>query len=246
MPKNNKLRVRRRGQRSSRRKQNGSSGDPVSQPPRALSVMPVGVNPVMKIRRAIRRSLAMNSTTIDGSGTSPTMQFSFAPGATDYRINGVSVYSTAVPSSAEFTNLFDTYRVSGVVFRIDIPAAYSNGGTTPIVLPNCYFAPDYNDSGDAQITDLLQYPQVQLHNFYKDGYNSLMISLKPKPLRDVAGSGLSTGYSTMEKVPWIRTSEFSIPHYGLKLAFDYFGFNQTTNIVFVITIWYDLEFTNPK
>lgn len=93
---------------------------------------------------------------------------------------------------------------------------------------------------------MLQYPQCRVHNFYKDGYNPFQVTLSPKPLRDVAGSGLSTGYGPMPTAPWLRTADMSIPHYGLKMALDYFGYVQTINMGLVITIWYDLEFTNPK
>jgi len=46
----------------------------------------------------------MDSSSIDGA-LATTMQLSFSPGATDYRFGGVSVYTTAIPNLAEFSNL---------------------------------------------------------------------------------------------------------------------------------------------
>lgn len=214
-------------------------------PPRPLRNLPTSPNSTIRITRAIRRNFVIDSGSIDGVGAT-TMQLTFSPGATDYRFDGVSVYTTPVPNSAEFSALFDQWRLKGVVVRIDVPAAYSNSGATPILLPNIYFVSDYDDPQQSLIQDMLQYPQVQLHNFYKEGYTSFMVSLSPKPLRDIAGSGISTGYGPMAVAPWIRTADFSVPHYGLKLAFDWFGLTQVTDVPMVMTIWYELEFTNPK
>lgn len=174
------------------------------------------------------------------------MQITFAPGATDWRLSGASVYSDAVPSSAEFAYLFDQYRIAGITLRVDMPLMFCNSGVTPVIYPNIYYVADYDDPGDATLVDLLQYPQCQIHQFNEDGYKPLMISLRPKPLRDIAGGGISTGYGPMSTAPWIRTAEMSIPHYGFKLAFDFFNIAQTQDLALVFTICYELEFTNPK
>jgi len=147
---------------------------------------------------------------------------------------------------SEFQNLFDQYRLSKVIVIIDIPAGVFNSVPNSLCMPQMHYVVDYDDSADAQINDLLQYPQDRIHNFYKDGYTPFILEFSPKPLRDVAGSGLSTTYGPMSTAPWLRTVDMSTPHYGLKLAFDYFGLPQTTDIPLVMTIWYNMEFTNPK
>jgi len=187
----------------------------------------------------------LDSSIIDGSAAT-TMQLTFAPGATDYRLGGVSVYSTGLPDFTEFSALFDQWRLKQVVVRCDFAFGYSDSATTPVIVPNIYYVADYDDSQNLTIDNMLQYPQVQVHNFYKNGYEPFQVSLSPKPLRDVAGSGITTGYGPMPVAPWLRTADFTLPHYGLKLAFDWMGKVQTADIQMVMTIWYDLEFTNPK
>lgn len=176
------------------------------------------------------------------------MQFTFSPGATDVRLGGTSIYNDALPNSSEFSALFDQWKIKSVVFRLDCPANYASAGANaaPIVYPLVHYVLDYDDSQNATINDLVQYPQYQVHNFAKDGYTPMMIKFSPKPLRDIAGAGISTGYGPMPTAPWIRTADMSIPHYGLKLAFDFFGYSVTSYMNFVITIGYELEFTNPK
>lgn len=174
------------------------------------------------------------------------MQLSFSPGATDYRFAGVSVYSTAVPNITEFSNLFDQWRLKKVIVRLDLAAGYSDSASTPVIMPNLYYVSDYDDSGDCDINAMLQYPQCQVHNFYRNGYEPFQVSLSPKPLRDVAGSGVSTTYGPMSVAPWLRTADLTTPHYGLKLALDWMGKVQTADVQMVVTIWYEMEFMNPK
>jgi hypothetical protein len=158
----------------------------------------------------------------------------------------VSIFNSSLPNLTEFSNLFDQWRLKSVVVRGDFAAGYSSTATTPVILPNMYYVADYDDSQDCQINDMLQYPQCNVHNFYRNGYEPFQVTLQPKPLRDVAGSGISTGYGPMPVAPWLRTAEMSLPHYGLKIAFDWMGKVQTEDVPLVITIWYNLEFTNPK
>lgn len=187
----------------------------------------------------------MDSSTIDGAAAN-TIQISFAPGATNWRLDGVSVYTDILQSVSEFSQLFDQWRLKDIMLRIDVPNGASNSIATPIVYPQIFYVSDYDDVQNAGLADLYQYPQVQLHNFNKNGYTPLMFKLSPKPLMDVAGSGISTTYGPMPKAPWIRSSDLTTPHYGVKMAFDWFGLVQTVDIRMAFTIWYDLEFTNPR
>lgn len=231
--------------RKQKRSRSGSGG--TTAPARTISKWPVSRNPVLPIARSLRRKFAADAVNIDGIGAQ-TMQFTFAPGATDIRLAGTSIYVDSVPNVSEFTSLFDQWRIKSVVFRLDFPANYASSGAnaSPIVYPMLYYVLDYDDYTNASINDMLQYPQVQMHNFAKDGYTPMMIKFSPKPLRDIAGSGISTGYGPMPTAPWIRTSDFTIPHYGLKIAFDWFGYAVANYMNFIVTIQYELEFTNPK
>lgn len=231
--------------KSRARRNKRASGAGTNAPPRQVRNLPIHNNTVFPITRAIRRIFTLDSLTIDGA-VADTMQLSFSPNATDYRLSGVSFYTTPLPFTTEFSNLFDQWRLKKVIVRCDFASGYSNSASTPIILPNIMYVSDYDDSQDATITDLLQYPQLQVHNFYKNGYEPFQVSLSPKPLRDVAGSGISTGYGPMPVAPWLRTADMSLPHYGLKMALDWMGKVQTADIQMVMTIWYDLEFSNPK
>jgi len=175
------------------------------------------------------------------------MQLTFAPGATDFRLGGVSIYSDALPNSTEFSQLFDQYRIAGVTVRIDFSVnVYSNSGSS-YSPPLAYFIADYDDPQDATVSAVLQYPQVVTHSWTENGYKPFIAHIKPKPLRDVAGSGIGTGYSPMSSAPFIRTSDMTIPHYGVKMALVNNGASANAVIgSFLINVFYDLEFINPK
>ncbi len=205
---------------------------------------------VFKIRRGLRRSIVWNSAaggTLDGTSAS-TIQVTFAPTATNWRFAGVSIYTDLLPNTSEFSNLFDQWRIKDVMLRIDIPAGFYAGGTatTQVFMPDLYYVVDYDDQGDATVTDMLQYPQSRRHNFATNGYSPLILKFSPKPLVDVAGSGVSTTYGPMQTAPWLRTADMSTPHYALKFAIDSMTAAANVGIPMLFTVWYDLEFTNPK
>lgn len=227
------------------KKRNRASGAGINAPPRQVRNLPISRNPIFPITRALRRGFVLTSSTIDGLSAS-TLQITFAPSATDFRLDGVSIYSDVLPDVTDFSNLFDQWRLKKVIVRFDFAAGYNNSASTPIIMPSVWYVSDYDDPNSLSLTNMLQYPQVQVHNFYKNGYEPLQVSLSPKPLRDVAGAGVSTGYGPMPVAPWLRTADMSLPHYGMKFALDWMGKSQSSQVQMIASIWYELEFTNPK
>ncbi len=210
-------------------------------------MVPVSRNPIHNIRRAFSRRFTYVPTTGWDASGSPNIQISFAPGGSEIRLGGVAVYSDTLPSYSEFSNLFDQYRVKSVTCRFDWTAnIYTNAGTANVP-PLIYVVADYDDSTDASVSALLQYPRVVTHSFISNGYTPLVFQLNPVPLRDVAATGILTGYSPMTKAPFIRTSDSTVPHYGIKIATDTQGGSAATVIGYMtLTCYFDLELVNPK
>lgn len=210
-------------------------------------VVPAPKNTVVRIMRATQRILGVNAGGgIDGHPYYD-MQLTFSPSATRYYIQGTSIYSDPLPNVSEFSSLFDSWRLKKVVVRIDVPMGVSNSGLSPgFVLPQLLYAPDYNDSGSASRTDLLQYPQVLTHNFNRDGYTPLMFEFSPRSLTEVSSGIVSTSYINTPLNAWHRTSNMDVQHYGIKFYLDFFGLALNQSFPVEFTIWYDMEFTNPK
>jgi hypothetical protein len=221
---------------------------PVAMAVQLMRIPPIIRNPIHAFRRALTRSFTWNPSTsgIDGVAGASTMQITFSPSATDFRLAGVSIYLDSLPNVSEFSNLYDQWRIKDVCTVFDFSSfSYSNSGgvnNAPIV----HHIVDYDDQNDVQLTSMLQFPQSRRHIFNENGYKPLILKFKPRPLMDVAGSGLTTGYAPMKDTPFLRTLDMTLPHYSLKFAFQNFGGTAAVLIPFQITVYYDLEFCNPK
>lgn len=209
-------------------------------------MLPVKRNPVTTVRRAIQRTFTVNASTGIDSYPYWDLQLVFNIGSINWRIGGTSIYTDSLPNITELTNLFDQWRLDRVVIRVDVPNGFQNSLPTQYIIPQVMYAPDYDDSGSAVRADLLQYPQLKVHNFQRDGYTPLMFSFHPKPLRDIAGSGVSTSYGPMTYAPWIRTVDTTTPHYGIKMYIDYLGTSADIRAPMEFTVFYDISLTNPK
>lgn len=225
----------------------GRSGNGVRAGLKKVTTLPAVPNPVTKIVRATSRRFTYNAAIgIDGFA-SFDMQLTFAPSATRYYLTGTSIYADSLPNVTEFSSLFDCWRMTKVTVRIDLPMGISNSALSPgSVVPQLMYVPDHNDAGSALKADLLQYPQVQVHNFNKDGYTPLMLEFRPTALAEISSGLVGTAYSSLQPGAWMRTSNFDVQHYGIKMFFDNYGTTHNVNYPLEFTIWYHLEFTNPR
>jgi len=244
LPSNNNRRqrarraVRRRGSR--RQQVPGRANGVIS------SQVPRSVRPTFKIRRAWVQQITYSpSTGFAGLGGNLSMYFS--AGTSEVFINGTSVYTPTLPSSTEFSNLFDQWRINSVTLRCDWSVNSYQPGDVLAAAPLLYAAIDYDDNSNADVSALVQYPGCVNHSFMKDGYSPFVMTFKPLPLKDVAGVGITTAYSPDTSGSFLRTSNLSVPHYGVKIATSNMGSTSTSVTgVLQITAYVDMEFINPK
>lgn len=204
-------------------------------------------NVPFRIRRSWFQVIEYYGTSGWFNSGNPDFQLNFGASVSNINIGGVGVYGPATPSSTELSNLFDQYRMVGVTVRIDWDYNSYPVSSGTAVAPLLYYVADYDDSGSSSVTDLLQYPGVQTHSFLENGYRPLIVQIKPKPLRDIASTGLLTAYGPMTTAPWIRTADMTTPHYGLKFCASQFGLGGTAKIGSInVTAYIDMEFANPK
>jgi hypothetical protein len=209
--------------------------------------IPRSPNAVVKLVRATSRNIIYNAANGLTGLPASDLGLTFSPSSTDYRVGGTSIYSDALPNVTEISSLYDQYRIEKITLRIDVPMGISDAYmVSGVVFPQINYVLDRDDSGSFTKNDLLQYPQMRIHNFNTNGYKPLQIEFSPTPLRDIAGAGISTSYGPMNSAPWIRTTELITPHYGIKMFFDDFGTSANANLFCQFTIWYHLALTNPK
>lgn len=162
-----------------------------------------------------------------GNGGVYDLQFSFTLNAVRVYLGGVFWASLFLPNVAEFSGLYDQYRIDWVDFEIGFTCndAESVSGNNAY-LPFLTVAKDYDDCNTASTTDLNQYnncKMIQLGNSKAKPFD--MIRVKPRCLTSIKvspDSGSST-YSISPMLgkenPWLDTTNTNVEHMGIKMAY---------------------------
>jgi len=162
-----------------------------------------------------------------GVSAYPDLSITHALTATTMWINGFIVYQPVMPAFAEFTALFDHYRID----RVNITAFFSANrvsvGETPFVeqhsLPMLHIMNDYNSPTIVQtLSDYMQKPDcrhIQLGTG-KTVRHSYVPRIRENAVLD-SETGTATGVSKSGQ--WIDTNSSSISHTGCRLYLDNFG-----------------------
>lgn len=138
-------------------------------------------------------------------------------------VTGVSVaYSFALadlPSSSDFTNLFDAFRLNKVVVKILPRVTVVNAGATasPNSLPRAVDVIDYNDDNTGFTTDdLLEYSNHRIHMCDKPWHRKFTPAVEVG--LNGAAASLVPGIQKFKQ--WIDVSAFDAKHYGYKIRID--------------------------
>lgn len=123
-----------------------------------------------------------------------------------------------LPNYAEFTALFDQYRMNKFVIKLvpTITGAEPTSAGAAYSLPNVWSVVDYDDAVDAgnNLISLLQYPNCKMTR----GHQIHTRIWKPSVLLD-AYTGATEG-NTIKFKQWLNMADVAIPHYGLKIWID--------------------------
>lgn len=123
-----------------------------------------------------------------------------------------------VASSAEFTTLFDQYRLDRVVVHVSWSnTALGSGTVNPdsITAPVLRYLRDYDDNTTPTDTAMRQHSQTKQFSVARD--QTYTISLKPAMLTPVyRGAASADGYLPSWN-KFIDCGRADVPHFGLKL-----------------------------
>lgn len=148
------------------------------------------------------------------------MQFAFKLEGVNVFVNGVSSTTLALPNYTEFTALYDQYRLDWIECNFIFTNNTSSVNSPGTVLPVMYLAKDYDDTNVANYTDLQQYSTQTTWQLGMQHGSDGKKTIRIKPNVDVAlYQGVTTGYAR-GKPMMIDTSSPSVPHYGIKIAYD--------------------------
>lgn len=154
-----------------------------------------------------------------------------------------------LPNVAEYTSLFDQYKITGVSVRV-IPKSSEQiqGGTSGTVQTLGYgqvvTAIDYDDAANPASKDEL----LEFGSSKTTSSNRIHTRfIRPKMLNVVFRNALTSGYSPV-KATWLDQAYNDLPHYGLKLWVDApSGFNVAdTSIAYDIYATYYFSCKNTR
>lgn len=120
----------------------------------------------------------------------------------------------ALPNNAEFTALFDAYRILQATVTF-FPLSSMNVAAAAAISPCLYTVIDYDDDNTITIQDALQYPSLM---------QSVTGSIVERTLNPVAAiasySGTFTSYARAPRTMFMDAASPSVRYYGLKYIVD--------------------------
>lgn len=153
--------------------------------------------------------------------------------------NAIAVGLNSVPNHAEFTALYDQYKITGVKIKF-LPRGNSSDVSTQNNISSLFTAIDLDDSQvPTSVDQLLQYQNMKMVRTTQ----SLVRYWKPKfnvgTLSTLAG-GLS---GKMNTTGWIDVTDDSVLHYGCKTALTALA---GQNVIYDLIVTLYLAFKNVR
>lgn len=137
-----------------------------------------------------------------------------------------------VPNATDFTNLFENYRIIGVLltFRLmDNPDSTNYISSTVFTqgsnfYPKLWTVVDRDDSTPPTLATIRERPYARCRILRPDRFIKVFVKY-PRPIIATA-SGVT--YTNPPRESWFRTSEPTVSHFGLKVVLDKMGYAGTT------------------
>ncbi len=154
--------------------------------------------------------------------------------------DGGGTYSFALsnlPSSSEFTALFQQYRID----RVDLIWTYTSQDLTAGAAnrtPILYIAPLYTEAVvPAALTDVFQYNKCAVIAF-DQGKRQHIRSMRPKPQISTGNSGVMIPTTT----PWLSTTVPGVVHYGAVYWIQNYNSTSFSSNTITLSVRYVLSF----
>jgi len=140
-----------------------------------------------------------------------------------------------LPNVSEFTALFDSYMLTGVMLQfklIDNPDSSgaindAGGFQKNNWFPTIWYVPDHDDNNNVSLPAIKEFERVRHKVLYPNRETNIM--LRPTTLQQVYRSSVTTGYAENRKRQWLDIAATDIPHYGFKSVFDFEGIAPTAS-----------------
>lgn len=151
-----------------------------------------------------------------------------------------------LPSYTEFTNLFDRYRICGVLVEfmpsVDSFEVGPGVSMTAFSLPQVRTIIDHTEDGaPLNFNDMYQYSKCKL----TQGNRVHKRYLKPAVLTSAFESTVATAYIPKWK-QWLTTDDPATPHYGLKVGINALPSSSSGSMYYRVYATYYFQCKDPK
>ena len=163
---------------------------------------------------------------------------------------GFTFLMSAVPNSAEFTALYDFYRINKVVIRL----VWRSSSLTQIEtvsnsivgMPICYHVTDTDDAtSPASASEVMEHSKHRMY-FFGSTKRVLTKTLYPRYAQEVFRTGVTSGYAEGKRGTWIDCAYPNVEHYAWKIFIDVPQSGTGNQAYFDVQTTYYLEFKDPR
>lgn len=198
---------------------------------------------VYKFKRTCTTGLALNTST--GFNASSTFGLGWGFSLANL-LNSSTVFlaNTPIPGAANFTDLFDQWRITKVVMKFVWTSTMSNSST--FAAPIFLFQPDDDNFATPTRNEMLESPKTIVCQLGAGGDDCIKeITIYPK----VSGSVYQGAFGAFAEVPrstWMDCAYPDIQYNGLKMFWDnqITGANAVGNLQIYCDFYY--EFKGPQ
>lgn len=143
------------------------------------------------------------------------------------------------PGAADFTGLFDSYRIRMFRFIFTPQALPISTTSSSTAFGNIITIADYDDANADTYSDLEQYAEAQVAT----GGNYIERVIVPHPAQAMYSGSVFTSFGRTSNSQWLNTASSTIPYYGLKFAM---ALSTLAVPVYILTVQARIEFQNSR
>lgn len=197
----------------------------------------------------------VSAVVLDGGTTNPINVGALATtfGSSNFSFGGTAQFSLGnVPSSTDFSTLFDHYTLEQVDVEIDcLQNTTAALPGTLVEMPSIMYVPDFDDAAlPSSGSQINEYQRARTWTFRGDG-KPLKFSIKPRTAIQVFRSAVTTAYAAGAEGTPLNIGYTDVPHYGFKFWVDNMALLPTVTSAFDspvlrVKMKYHMKFQDPK
>lgn len=155
-------------------------------------------------------------------------------------VAGTALTFSQLPGVADFSNLFDFYKITYITFTYHMRIAPDAQAAATAVYPRMWYCVDYDDGAPPASLDELR-ERAKTKMVILSPHRPVRIGFRPSVLAETYRTAVSTAYAPKWGM-WLDADQTNVPHYGLKVAIDDFA-NTNYRLETEVKMWFACKST---